>query len=134
MAKIKARKEYKGTNKLLCALILFAFVCIAVVSIFSDSLTAVNPHKVRVPQNIKLIEPATSMNSLFKESEVIYIGKEPNGKIKNTDELVLVKDGAKPKISIFDDYGKLNSIRLEQIGNNIKAHAEFKEISQELLD
>lgn len=119
MAKIKARKEY--------------IVLISII-VFIYSLAFVNPQRVRVPQNIKLIDPVNSINSLLKEGEEVYIVKDSNRKFKKTDELVLIQEGIKPKKSIFDEYGKVNSIRLEQVGNNIKAHAEFKEISQELLD
>jgi hypothetical protein len=134
MAKFKARKEkLVKTNNVLCALITFAVVVISIISIFSESLSTISPNKVRSSQSIKLIEQIDSMSALLKEGDELYI-KESNGKVRKIDEVISLEDGIKIPKSIFDEFGKVNTIKLKQHGNNIKAKVNFKEINKELMN
>jgi hypothetical protein len=134
MAKFKARKEkLVKTNNVVCALITLAVVIISIISIFSESLSTISPNKVRSSQSIKLIEQIDSMSSLLKEGDELYI-KESNGKVRKIDELISLEDGIRIPKSIFDEFGKVNTIKLKQHGNNMKGKVNFKEINKELMD
>jgi hypothetical protein len=134
MAKFKARKvKLVKTNSVVCALITLAVVIIGIISIFSESLSTISPNKVRSSQSIKLIEQIDSMSSLLKEGDELYI-KESNGKVRKIDELISLEDGIKIPKAIFDEFGKVNAIKLKQHGKNIKGNVNFKEINKELMD
>lgn len=131
MAKFKARKvNVVKTNRLLCALVAFVVLCITIVSIFSDSLIAIRPNRVRPSQNIKVIDGADNRAPMLKEGQELFI-KESNGQIKKISEVITMEDGIKIPKSILDEMGKVSNIKVEQVGNNLKALIDFKEINDE---
>jgi hypothetical protein len=73
------------------------------------------------------------MSSLLKEGDELYI-KESNGKVRKIDEVISLEDGIKIPKAIFDEFGKVNAIKLKQHGMNIKGNVNFKEINKELMD
>lgn len=115
-----------GANKVICIMTALIILCITFVSIFSESFTTISPNKVRPPQNIKLIEQIDPMMSISKDVRSL----ESNGKIIKIDQAIKFEDGFKIPKSIFDEMGIINEIKIQKVGNQIKAHVEYKNTNQ----
>ena len=93
----------------------------------------VTPNVVRPTQNLRLIDQGDSMVSLLKEGEELFI-KESNGQFKKINEVIRMEDGITIPKAIFEEIRKVNNIKIEQIGNNLKAHIDIDELNKELLN
>lgn len=133
MAKFKARKvsfiNVIKTNWLLIVFIAFAVMCMSIISMFSEHLTAIRPNRVRPAQNIKVIDGIDNRAPMLKEGQELFI-KESNGQIKKINEVITMEDGIKIPKSILDEMGKVSNIKVEQVGNNLKAMIDFKELNE----